>query len=278
MVCPHRSYNPTADGEKGGEVSESFVFYRSFAKSLEKLPAEQYKKIMMAVCQYALDGDTPTMDDPVVEAIFLLIQPQIDANTRKRESGKKGADSRWSDGKPMANDSKGMANDSKAMANDSKDMATPCEPIANVNANVNANANANANENVNANENANALLTPLREKKRVADKKEKPSKKKSVYDPDEKLNQAILDFIEFRRSAKKPMTDNAIDLMLKKLRGMASDNDERIAILEQSVLNGWTGLYPLKAEKARGEPEDRFKVISDWLTGMEGNDDISGIC
>lgn len=118
-------------------MNESFVFYRSFADALEKLPAEQFKEIMTALCQYALDGTVPELSDPMLEAIFLLIRPQIDANAKRRESGKKGAESRWSDGKPMANDGKGMANDSKPMA-------PSCDPIPNANANVNANVNANA--------------------------------------------------------------------------------------------------------------------------------------
>ena len=132
-------------------MNESFVFYRSFAKALEKLPADQYKEVMMALCQYGLDGSMPELSDPMLEAIFILIRPQIDANKKRRESGRKGAGSRWNsnsktmadDSKAMASDGKGMANDSKPMANDSKPMAPSCEPMPNANANANANVNAN---------------------------------------------------------------------------------------------------------------------------------------
>lgn len=119
-------------------MNESFVFYRSFAKALEKLPADQYKEVMTAVCQYGLDGSLPELSDPILDAIFLLIQPQIDANNKRRESGKKGAESRWNDSKPVADDSKHMANDGKRMA-------TSCDAMPNVNANANCNANGNAN-------------------------------------------------------------------------------------------------------------------------------------
>lgn len=115
-------------------MNESFVFYRSFAKALEKLPAEQYKEVMTAICQYGLDGSMPELSDPILDAIFLLIQPQIDANNKRRESGRRGAESRWNDSKPEADDSKGMANDSKQMA-------PSCDAMPNVNANVNVNVN-----------------------------------------------------------------------------------------------------------------------------------------
>ena len=109
-------------------MNESFVFYRSFAEALEQLPAEQYKEAMVAICRYGLDGVMTNTEDPVCHAIMTLVKPQIDANAKRRESGKKGAESRWhSDGKPMAKDS--------------KPMATSCESIPNANANANVNAN-----------------------------------------------------------------------------------------------------------------------------------------
>ena len=126
-------------------MNESFVFYRSFAKALEKLPADQYKEIMMAICQYGLDGEATELSDPVLEAIFLLVQPQIDANAKRRENGRKGASSRWDASKAEADDSKQMANDGKVMANDSKPMATHSTHMPNANANANVNVNANNN-------------------------------------------------------------------------------------------------------------------------------------
>ena len=81
-----------------------------------------------------------------------------------------------------------------------------------------------------------------------------PRKKTSpVYYPDELLNRAFLDFIEMRKKIRKPMTDRAIELMQKKLKGLATlplsermDNDLAIKILEQSTMNCWQSLYPLK--------------------------------
>lgn len=71
-------------------------------------------------------------------------------------------------------------------------------------------------------------------------------KTKTEYSTSVALNDAILSFIEFRKKSGKPMTDKAVDLMLKKLNGFSDSEEEQIEILNQSILNGWTGIYELK--------------------------------
>ncbi len=86
------------------------------------------------------------------------------------------------------------------------------------------------------------------------DKGKGKSKKPAVYYPmDESLNQSFLDFIEFRKKIKKPMTDKAIELAMKELEKLAgSDNDLAIQIINQSILRGWQGLFPLKDNASSG--------------------------
>lgn len=60
------------------------------------------------------------------------------------------------------------------------------------------------------------------------------------------LEAAIQEFIVFRKKIKKPMTDHAVKLMLSKLNKLASSTAEQIEILNQSILNGWQGIFPLK--------------------------------
>lgn len=70
-----------------------------------------------------------------------------------------------------------------------------------------------------------------------------------IYSDDHKLNNSILEFIAYRKSIKKPMTENAVKLMLGKLNKMSSDVNEQIDILNQSIVNGWAGIFPLPVEK-----------------------------
>jgi hypothetical protein len=65
----------------------------------------------------------------------------------------------------------------------------------------------------------------------------------------ENMKNAINDFIEMRKKIRKPMTEKAIQIMLKKLDGLAKDETTKIAILEQSTERGWLSVYPLKKDK-----------------------------
>ena len=89
-----------------------------------------------------------------------------------------------------------------------------------------------------------------KEEDKEKDKEKKNNKKEAArYCADDDLNAAFISFIEFRKKIRKPMTEKAIQLMLDKLNQMSADVTEQIEILNQSVLNGWQGIYPIKQEK-----------------------------
>ena len=121
-------------------MRDSFVFYESFYLALSELSAAQQGKIYTAICRYALYGDEPELKGASA-AVFKLIKPQIDANNRRYENGKKGAEHGIKGGRPK------------------NPKQTPKEPLTNpkqtpnVNVNVNDNANVNANEHVHDNDN-----------------------------------------------------------------------------------------------------------------------------
>lgn len=54
-------------------------------------------------------------------------------------------------------------------------------------------------------------------------------------------------FLVMRKQLKKPMTDKAIELLKSKLEKLApADEQTQIEILEQSIMNNWQGVFPLK--------------------------------
>ena len=71
-------------------MREGFLFYRSFAQAMNGLPAEDYKKLMLILIDYALDGVEPEEMSGIAESMFILMKPQIDANNRRYENGRKG--------------------------------------------------------------------------------------------------------------------------------------------------------------------------------------------
>lgn len=89
--------------------------------------------------------------------------------------------------------------------------------------------------------------------------KEKETKRKEIknntvtYVPDEELNRALNDFAVYRKGIKKPLTDRAMELLIEKLSSLSADPKDQIAILNQSIMNGWQGVFPLKEkQKASG--------------------------
>ena len=77
--------------------------------------------------------------------------------------------------------------------------------------------------------------------------------KEIIYSDVPELNETIIAFIDYRKSIKKPMSDRAITLLLGKLNKMSNSVQEQIEILNQSILNGWQGIFPLKNDSVTGK-------------------------
>lgn len=92
-------------------------------------------------------------------------------------------------------------------------------------------------------------------------KKEKQEKKEEIYYPnDVVLNKAFCDYADMRKKIKKPLFARSTELAMSKLDKL-SGGDPAIAIeiLNQSILNGWQGLFPLKQDKSQEK-----NVYNDW--------------
>ena len=107
-------------------MRDSFVFYRSFQRSIQHLEASEQLEVYHAIIAYALDQVEPELTR-YSQAVWEAIKPQIAANQRKYEAGLRG-------GKPKSN----------------QDLTIP-EPSPNLM--YNGNDNGNDNENVNEKEN-----------------------------------------------------------------------------------------------------------------------------
>lgn len=65
------------------------------------------------------------------------------------------------------------------------------------------------------------------------------------------LAEALAAFAEHRKKLKKPMTDYAKKLLLNKLEKLANTEQEQIAILNQSIENGWQGVFALGGDRKK---------------------------
>ena len=118
---------------------ESMVFYESFYKAIKKLPPEQFKDCMQAVLEYAFYGKEVD-DDGVSYVFFSMAKPQIDANNRKFENGKKGGRPQTIK-KPTENHI-----ETKQKPKENQKEPSPENQKPNVNVNVNENVNVNVKE------------------------------------------------------------------------------------------------------------------------------------
>ena len=69
---------------------ESFVFYRSFFESIRDLPRDIQGEVLTAIIEYGLYGETTENPKPIAGAILKLVIPQIEANNKRYNNGKKG--------------------------------------------------------------------------------------------------------------------------------------------------------------------------------------------
>ena len=94
-------------------------------------------------------------------------------------------------------------------------------------------------------------------------KKKKVIKKKKTFEDvfiencfSEELEKTIKDFIDMRKTIKKPMTTKALELLIKNLEGLTNLEEEKIAILNQSIEHGWQSVYPLKSGNLQNKPKN----------------------
>lgn len=95
--------------------------------------------------------------------------------------------------------------------------------------------------------------TKAKPKQNQSETKPKPNKNKNINinindnQYSNQLKAALDDFIQHRKQIKAPMTSRAYELMLSRLKKLSGGNEEKmIAILHQSIENGWKGVFELK--------------------------------
>ena len=108
-------------------MKESFIFYRSFYEAIKDLDDKKRLKMFDSITKMALENEEIDNLKGICKQLFILIKPQITANNKRYEDGKKG-------GRPKKEKTSGFF-----------------EKKPNENENVNVNVNKNENVNVNVN-------------------------------------------------------------------------------------------------------------------------------
>ena len=112
---------------------ESFIFYKSFYEALKEADEKTQNEVFIAICKKGL-YDEDTKLSGISKMLYTLIKPQLEANTKRYNDGKKG-------GRPKKEKTTGYEK-IKTTGYENK------KPNNNVNDNVNVNVNDNVNANV----------------------------------------------------------------------------------------------------------------------------------
>ena len=77
----------------------------------------------------------------------------------------------------------------------------------------------------------------------------------NAYASDPALNSAIKDFIEHRKKMRRPMSDRAISLFMRKMQSLA---EGQVALINTAIEHGWLTVYPPDersgTQTSRGKP------------------------
>lgn len=107
----------------------------------------------------------------------------------------------------------------------------------------------------------------------TSNNKERAKKKETVDDvikgyaqDDIEMLEALNGFKEMRSTIKATLTVRAIKQILNKLNSMSLDRDTQIRIIDQSTMNSWKGIFPLKVDYKNKSNGDNFDdMLKDWM-------------
>lgn len=107
------------------------------------------------------------------------------------------------------------------------------------------------------------------------------------YTENGELRSALAEFVKMRKMMKKPLTNKALSLLLtskKGLDGLASNDAEKIDIVQQSIMRGWQGFFPLKDIEAKKntaphETSSGFnrKIDADYYYQSSGDEELDKV-
>ena len=104
-------------------------------------------------------------------------------------------------------------------------------------------------------------------------KKKQVASLPSEFDNDS-FRAALDDFVKHRKAMKSELTAKALELTVKNLQTLSNKNsDTAIAIIEQSIMRGWKGVFELKQEtngkpKRMTDAERNEKRLAELLQGL----------
>lgn len=87
-------------------MRDSFIFYKTFYDCIKELPQKSAVILYNAIFEYVFNETEPKLKG-LEQGIFNMMRAQIDANNKRYENGKKGAEHGKLGGRPKKENPKG---------------------------------------------------------------------------------------------------------------------------------------------------------------------------
>lgn len=207
---------------------KTFLMYKDWIPMMKSMPREKLGELMYAVACYQ-SGEDVEIEDMMVRSMFELFKLKFDEND---EAYQKQCEKNASIAKER---SVTKRHDSSRTVTD-KDMDKDMDKDSD-------------------------------KDKDLDNESLKGQKHRRVYAQDPVLDQAIKDFIEHRKTLKKPMSKKAIDLFIARLNKMTLDPGEQVELINYAILKGWQTVYEPKEDARSGTTQDKFAVADAWARG-----------
>lgn len=96
----------------------------------------------------------------------------------------------------------------------------------------------------------------------------------SQYTENENLKESLIGFIDMRKSIKKALTERAFKLILNKLNKFAKNDNDKIEILNNSIMNSWQGIFELKANNQSNKGNSFLDITEEDLKNLNEEGDL----
>ena len=104
-----------------------------------------------------------------------------------------------------------------------------------------------------------------KDKNRIEENRKEEKKNEKRFESD-RLEKAFNEFLLYQKKIGSLLTDQKINLFVEKINTLSDGNDERaIKIINQSIMHGWKGLYPLDAKEIERDKAQEIKDLETQL-------------
>ncbi len=219
---------------------DSMIIYRSFYEAIKDLDKDTKIQMYDAIFSYGLDFKQPPKLKGVAKVVWTLIKPQLDANLKKFNDGKKG-------GRPKKTTKKtsGLQNKKPVVSKSKNHTFETQKP------NVNDNVNKNVNENVNIKKDKNIFSFENLTDKHNQIKRDFQIDSFPKLRRNKELNKSFLMWLIYRKADSLFEVEAHLKTFIKLVKDRFTTESIILAV-DHAILNKHLSIHPTEKLKTSG--------------------------